>query len=204
MAGYPEGIERLLHEFQRLPGVGRRAAERIVTHLMDAPEGRARALAEAVGGLRASVVPCPRCGMWSDGGECGICRDARRDSTRICVVERPADVHAFEQSGAWSGLYHVLGGVLSPLRGVGPDELSLDALERRVREETPREIIVATSPTVEGDATAHYVARILESLGVTVARIGLGIPLGAGIGYADAGTLRLALEGRRALTRSDP
>lgn len=194
---FPAAIETLMHELSRLPGVGRRAAERIVVHLMDSPPERARGLADAIANLRSNVRACARCGAWAEREFCSICADPRRDASRVLVVERPSDIQSFEQSGAWAGLYHVLGGSLSPMRGVMPEDLSVEPLKRRIAEEGVREVVVATSPTVEGDATAHYLAQELDSLGAEVARIGMGLPLGANLGYADPGTLKLALEGRR-------
>jgi len=198
MPSLPATIESLIHELTRLPGIGRRGAERIVTFLLDHPPEQAGALAKALEQLQ-SIHPCENCGNWAESARCSICEDPRRDAHQVCVVERPPDILAFEQSAAFRGRYHVLGGTLSPLHGVTPEELNIDKLERRVRDEEIKEVIVATSPTVEGDATALYLARRLAPLGVEVARIGVGVPLGASLGYADAGTLKLALEGRRRL-----
>ena len=199
MASDPGPIEKLMERLVRLPGIGRRGAERVVAHLLDAPPGEAKALGEALIDFRAKVRTCERCGSWCEDKLCAICSDPRREEGRLCVVERPADLKAFEQSGAFHGRYHVLGGTLSPLHGVTPDHLNIDPLLRRIREEEIKEVIVATSPTVEGDATAHYLAQQLAPLGVEVTRIGIGVPLGANLSYADAGTLKLALEGRRKL-----
>lgn len=195
--GYPAAVESLIEQLRRLPGIGRRGAERIVTHLLEASPRQAEDLVAALGALRERVHPCPRCGSWCEEAECRICRNEHRANGRLCVVERPTDLYAFEESGAFDGCYHVLGGTISPLGGVMPEDLSIDRLLGRVREEAIQEVIIALSPTVEGDATALYLAQQLAPLGVSVTRIGLGLPLGASLGYADPGTLKLALEGRR-------
>ncbi len=197
MAALPEAIERLIHQLTRLPGIGRRGAERIVTHLLDQPREQMSQLAEAVEQMSLAIRECSACGHWAESELCPICSDERRRNGLLCIVERSPDLYAFEQSGVFSGRYHVLGGTLSPLRGISPDDLRMDMLERRIKAEEIREVIIATSPTVEGDATAMYLARRLAPLGVEVARIGVGLPLGASLGYADSGTLKLALEGRR-------
>lgn len=197
MTRLPSAIERLIHELTRLPGVGRRAAERIVTSLLEAPPDRAESLRDALGRLRVEVAFCSRCGAWAEGALCGVCSDPNRDAGTLLVVERPADLYSFEGSGAFRGRYHVLGGTLSPMRGVAASDLSVDRLLERVQEERVTEVILATSPTVEGDATAHYLAQALAPSGARVARIGMGLPLGASLGYADPGTLKLAIEGRR-------
>ena len=200
MSQLPAALDNLLHELARLPGIGRRAAERLAIHLLEAPEDRARTLAEALARLHREVHPCPVCGNWAvAGGACPICEDPRRRNGQLCVIEKPSDLWAFEQSEAFSGRYHVLGGTLSPMAGVTADDLSIAALERRIGEESISELIIATNPSVDGDATAHYLARRLAPLGVAITRIAQGVPLGGHLDYADAGTLRLALEGRRRL-----
>lgn len=200
MARYPVSIERLLDQLTRLPGIGRRGATRIAEYLLEAPRGQARDLAEALARLRDEVRACRQCGAWAEAELCAICGDERRRGERICVVEHPPDIYAFEESGAFDGRYHVLGGTLSPLDGIGPDDLNIDRLEERVREEGTEEVILALSPSVQGDATAMYLAEALGRLGVGVTRIGLGLPLGANLNYADPGTLKLALEGRRKMS----
>lgn len=199
MAKLPGPISDLIEKLIRLPGIGRRGAERLVTYLLSAPEEQVESLAESLVKLRSQVNACSICGHWSEGEVCAICADPARCEPRLCVVESASDLYAFEQSGAFTGRYHVLGGRLSPLGGVTPEDLNIERLVVRVRDETIKEVIIATSPTVEGDATAMYLARRLAPLGVEVARIGLGLPLGASLGYADAGTLKLAFEGRRRL-----
>lgn len=197
MASLPAAIQNLVDQLILLPGIGRRGAERIVTHLMSAPSEKASALAEAVGELRGRTHVCHQCDAWCDDALCSICADPGRDGECLCVVEQPSDLYAFEQAGVFNGRYHVLGGTLSPMSGVTPEDLNIASLLKRVKEEPIREVIIATSPNVQGDATAHYLAQQLGALEVEVARIGVGIPLGANLGYADPGTLKLALEGRR-------
>jgi recombination protein RecR len=200
MTRLPDALEALLHELTRLPGIGRRGAERLAVHLLEADAEQPLALARAIERLRAEVRPCALCGNWAEGERCPICADPHRANGQLCVVERPADLWAFEAAGAFEGRYHVLGGTLSPLGGVTAEDLRIDALERRIGEESIREVILATNASVEGDATAHYLARRLAATGMQVTRIAQGVPLGGHLGYADAGTLRLALEGRRPLT----
>lgn len=197
MPRYPRAIEAAVAELSRLPGIGRRGAERIITHLLDRPKEDAQRLARAVADLASAVTPCRVCGNWSEAPLCGICSDPGRETARLCVVERVPDIYVFEDSGAFPGRYHVLGGVLSPLAGVTPEDLRLDELEARVANDGVREVVIATGTTVEGDATAMYISQILTPRGVEVTRIGLGIPMGASLGYADAGTIRASLESRR-------
>jgi recombination protein RecR len=197
MSALPRAFQELLHELTRLPGIGRRGAERIAVHLLEGKAEQAGALAGALEELHRRVRRCERCGNWSEAERCGICADARRDATVLCVVERPGDLWAFEQSEAFDGLYHVLGGTLSPLAGVTAEDLRIDALERRIDEDRVVEVILATSPSIDGDATAHYLARRLASPKLSITRIAQGVPLGGHLDYADAGTLRLALQGRR-------
>lgn len=197
MVRLPNALEVLLHELRRLPGVGRRAAERLALHLLEAPAEDAAALARAIEQLRDEVHACKVCGNFTDGELCSICSDERRATGQLCVVERPSDLWAFEQAEAYRGRYHVLGGTLSPLAGVTADDLRIDDLERRIEREQIKEIILATNPSVDGDATAIYLAHRLAPMGLKVTRIAQGVPLGGHLDYADAGTLRLALDGRR-------
>jgi recombination protein RecR len=193
----PKAFQELLHELTRLPGIGRRGAERIAIHLLESPPDQAGALAAAVENLHGRVRRCDRCANWSEEALCAICADPRRDASLLCVVERPGDLWAFEHSEGFNGLYHILGGTLSPLAGVTAEDLRIDSLERRIRDEAVAEVILATSPSIDGDATAHYLARRLAPLGARLTRIAQGVPLGGHLDYADAGTLRLALQGRR-------
>ena len=197
MKRLPAPLRALMDELTRLPGIGRRGAERIVQHLLQVPPERVHALATTLQTLRRDVRHCNVCGDWTDSDTCSICSDSQRANGQLCVVERPPDLWAFEESDAYRGRYHVLGGTLSPLAGVTAEVLSIDALERRIDGEGIREVILATNASVDGDATAHYLARRLAARGVQSSRIAQGVPLGGHLDYADPGTLRLALEGRR-------
>jgi recombination protein RecR len=199
MPALPKALERLVVEFAKLPGVGRRGAERMAFGLLSAPRERAADLGAALDALREQVGLCPVCGYFTDCDVCPVCGDASRDDSVLCVVEDPLDVVAFEKAGGFRGRYHVLGGVLSPLKGVGPDRLRLGALGERLDSAEPpvTELILATSPSVEGDATALWIARHFEHPGLSITRIGRGVPVGGSLEHADGGTLRLALDGRR-------
>lgn len=190
-------IDRIVHELSRLPGVGRKTAQRLALHLLKVRQEEVAALASALLELRERVRECARCFHLAEEELCEVCRDPRRDPSLLCVVEEPADVLAFERTGAWSGLYHVLGGALSPLRDVGPDDLHVAALLERIRREPPREVVLATSPNVEGEATAVYLARLLRPLEVPVTRLAQGLPAGGDLEWLDDLTLRRAFEGRR-------
>jgi recombination protein RecR len=188
-------VERLI----RLPTIGRKTAQRLAYYLLKAPDSEARELAEAIVQVRERIRPCSRCNNLTDSDPCSLCADPDRDDTTLCVVEEGHDMAAIERTSHYRGRYHVLGGVLSPLDGIGPDELHLDQLLRRVRADGVREVIVATNPTVEGEATAAYLARLLKPTGVRVSRIAAGIPVGGDIEYADEVTMSRAMEGRRDL-----
>lgn len=199
MARLPRPVEDLLEELRRLPGIGPRGAERIAVHLMAAPAGQSHALADALRRAADQVQLCAVCGNWCEGRMCTVCRDPARANGKLCVVERVVDLWAFEHAEAFDGRYHILGGTLSPLAGVTPDDLRIAELEARMADEAIAEVILATNPNVDGDATAHYLAQRLAPSGCRVTRIALGLPLGGHLDYADAGTLRLALEGRRGM-----
>lgn len=192
-------VERLVDAFRRLPGVGKRSAERLALHVLSAPAEEAVRLAEAVREARARVRACDVCGNLAETDPCDICADERRDHGLICVVERPIGAIAIEKSGVFRGVFHVLNGALNPIEGVGPSELRIDRLTRRVREGGVREVIVATNATAEGEATALYLAKVLAPLGVQVTRIAHGVPMGGGLEFADDATLSHAMEGRRQL-----
>lgn len=192
-------VERLVEAFRRLPGVGKRSAERLALHVLSAPPEFAERFSEAVRDARARIVTCGTCGNLSEQDPCPICADTRRDHTTICVVERPIGMIAIEKTSNYRGVYHVLNGVLNPLEGVGPAELRLDRLSRRIDEGTVREVIVATNATAEGEATALYLARILAPKGVQVTRIAHGVPMGGGLEFADDATLAHAMQGRTRL-----
>lgn len=197
MTYHPPALGRLIEAFQRLPGIGPKTAQRLTFHLLKQPEGAVRELAEALVELKARVVHCSRCFNVTDKDPCRICADARRDAELLCVVEEPNDLLAMERTGEYRGRYHVLLGALSPLDGIGPDELKVRELLLRLEADQIREVILATNPNVEGDATAIYLAKLLRPLGMRVTRIARGLPVGGDIEYADEVTLTRALEGRR-------
>lgn len=197
---FPEAITRLINELSKLPTIGRKSAQRLAFHILKSPDDYAAELSRAVHDVKARVRLCRQCFYVSEEELCAICRDPRRDTSQICVVEEPADVPGFEKSGTYSGLYHVLLGHLSPLHGITPDDLKINELMARLPEGGPvREVILATNPNVDGDATALYLARMIEPLGIRVTRLGLGLPIGGSLEYADELTLRKAFEGRKEL-----
>jgi recombination protein RecR len=192
-------VQRLIDEFSRLPGIGAKSAQRLAFHLLNAEEADARRLAEAIIDMRVSVRLCSRCFNVTAEEECSICVDLRRDHAIVCVVERAQDIPVIERTQEFRGRYHVLGGAISPIAGIGPDVLRMKELVARVDAEGITEVIAATNPTVEGDTTALYVARLLKPLGVTVSRLASGLPVGGDIDYADEITLGRALAGRQEL-----
>jgi recombination protein RecR len=195
----PAAVERLAAEFGRLPGIGPKTAQRLTFHCMAATAESTASLATALGDLHERVQPCSRCFFIADGELCAVCSNSSRDRTVMCVVEEPLDVLAVERSGEFAGVYHVLGGALSPIDGVGPDQLTIDALERRLDEGAVREVVIATDPDVEGEATAHYLGDRLSSRGITVSRLAHGLPAGADLQYADEVTVARAFAGRRSI-----
>lgn len=194
-------LERLIDELSRLPSIGRKTAQRVAFHLLRASREDALALAEAIVAVKEKVGFCVLCGNYSEGSPCRLCADPGRDATVLCVVEQPIDVVALERAGAHRGLYHVLGGVLSPLDGTGPEELRVKELLRRLPggdgRPPVREVILATNPTVAGESTALYLARLLAPHGLRVTRIARGVPVGSDLEYSDQVTLARALEGRK-------
>jgi recombination protein RecR len=194
----PPSAEALVRELTRLPGVGRRSAQRLAVHLLRVPEADALGLAEAIRSARERIRPCPECFGFAEDGLCPICADARRDEALLCVVEAPQDVDPIERSGAFRGRYHVLGGALSPLDGVDPEDLTIDRLVERVRAGGVREVIIATNPTMTGEATAAYIAGLIGA-DTRVTRLASGLPVGGDLEFADEVTLGRALEGRRAI-----
>ena len=194
----PPAVRELLEQLEQLPGVGPRTATRLVQHLVRAPHP-SRRLAEALAHVADAVRHCSTCFLLTEDDPCPICRDPGRDRAVICVVEDPLNAWAVEATAEFGGLYHVLGGTLDPLHGIGPDELTIAGLLDRVRSGGVREVILATNPTVEGEATAHYLARALRPLGCAVSRIAFGLPAGGEISYADSVTLTRALAGRRGM-----
>ncbi len=197
MSYHPPSVGRLVEALQRLPGIGPKTAQRLTFHLLKQPEAAVRELAEALIDLKARVVHCSRCFNVTDEDPCRICADPARDAGLLCVVEEPNDLMAMERTGEYRGRYHVLLGALSPLEGIGPDELKVRELLQRLEADRAREVILATNPNVEGDATAIYLAKLLRPLGVPVTRIARGLPVGGDLEYADEVTLARALEGRK-------
>ena len=192
----PEPLTRLIEELQRLPGIGPKSAQRLAFHILKTPREQADRLADAVRDVKERVTYCSICSNITDSDPCHFCSDSSRDPHVICVVEEPQNVSAIEKTREFRGLYHVLMGSISPLQGIGPDDLKIKSLLARVTDGVS-EIILATNPTVEGEATAIYLARLLKPLGVKVTRIATGVPVGSDLEYADEITVHKALEGRR-------
>ena len=194
---YPEPIARLIEELRRLPGLGPKSAQRVAFFLLKARAEENKRLASAIESLAQSIGLCELCNAFTDLKVCAICTDPSRIDSLVCVVEEPGNIMAVDRSGGYRGRYHVLHGALSPIQGIGPDELRIQGLLDRVRQGLATEVILATSPTVEGEATAIYLARLLKTLGVKVTRIATGIPAGSDLEWADEVTMSRALEGRR-------
>ena len=192
----PDPLARLIEELQRLPGIGPKGAQRLAFHILRTPREQADRLVEAVRDVKERVTYCSTCNNITDVDPCMFCSADNRDRHIICVVEEPQNVSAIEKTREFKGLYHVLMGALSPLQGIGPDDLKIRGLLARITNGV-QEIIIATNPTVDGEATAHYLARLLKPLGVKVTRIAMGIPMGSDLDYADEITMHKALEGRR-------
>lgn len=188
-------VEGLVRELSRLPGVGRRSAQRLAHHLLRCPEDQARALSEAISKARDTVRSCTRCGNYAESDLCPLCQDRRRDHATVLVVEKPADIAAFESTGRYRGSYHVLGALLSPLDGIGPDRLNLPSLRVRLDSGEVRELVLATPASTEGDTTALYLQRMVPE-GVAVTRLARGLPVGGELEYSDSLTVLRAYEGR--------
>ncbi len=193
----PEPVASLIAALSQLPGIGPRSAERIALHLVQAESGAVRRLADAMVAARERVQFCANCGALTEKSPCAICSDANRQAALVCVVERPVDIISIEKSGTYRGKYHVLGGKISPINGVEPADLRIDALERRLAQEPIGEIVIALGTDVEGDATGFYLAKRLARPGLKITRIAHGLPAGTGLEFADEVTLSRALEGRR-------
>ncbi len=193
---YPQSILRLIEEFSRLPGVGSKTAQRLAFHVLNMPMENAVKLSEAIVEAKRNIKYCSVCGNFTDSNLCSICSNPSREKETICVVQDPRDIVAMEKTREFKGLYHVLHGAISPLNGIGPDDIRIKELLSRMNKDI-REVIVATNPNVEGEATAMYISRLLKPLGVKVTRIAHGIPVGGDLEYADEVTLGKALEGRR-------
>lgn len=193
----PQPVADLVTALGRLPGIGPRSAERVALHLVQAEAGQAQALSTAIQRARESISACQQCGALTDRQPCRLCADEQRDRTQVCVVERPVDILLFQKGTAYRGLFHVLGGKLSPLNGVEPEDLRIAELEQRLQGGTIREVILALPTDVEGDATCYYLAQRLAPLGARVSRLAHGLPAGVALDYADEVTLSLALQGRQ-------
>jgi recombination protein RecR len=200
MAGvYAGPVQDLIDELGRLPGVGPKSAQRIAFHLLKVPKADAARLARAIGEVKERISFCRRCFNIADAEHCGICTDDRRDGRALCVVEEPPDIVAVERTREFRGRYHVLQGAISPIEGIGPDQLRIRELLARIEPEGVEEIILCTNPNIEGEATAMYLGRLLKPLGLRVTRIASGLPVGGDLEYADELTLGRAIEGRRVL-----
>ena len=191
----PAALARLIHDFERLPGIGKKTATRLALHMLRRPEAEAQGMARDLAELHAAIRLCDTCFAFSESNPCLICSDTRRDSQVVCVVEGVGDLMAIEKTGAFHGVYHILHGVLSPMDGIGPSEIKVDALLARVKKGGIKEVLLATSSTVPGEATAVYLADCLKTM-VTVSRLACGIPLGMDIKYADEHTLARSIESR--------
>lgn len=199
MPSLPEPIIALVSALSRLPGIGPRSAERIALHIVQEDKGTVQQLAGSIQNAREKIHHCTVCGGLTESSPCFICSDPHRDASLICLVERPTDIFSIEKSGSFRGKFHVLGGKISPLNGIGPEDLRITELEERLTSEPIREVIVALGTDVEGDATSFYLAKRLSGKGVQVSRIAHGLPAGSGLEFADEVTLSRALEGRRAM-----
>lgn len=192
-------LQKLLDELERLPGIGAKSAQRIAYWMMNTDSATVLRLAEAITEVKSTVHFCERCYNYAEGDLCEICASDERDAGVICVVAEPRDIAAIERTGSFAGLYHVLGGELAPMDGIGPDELHIADLLRRLSTENVREIILATNPNVEGETTAAYIARLVKPLGITVSRLASGMPVGGELDFVDEVTLSRAIEARREL-----
>ena len=190
-------VSKLIEELHKLPGIGPKSAQRLAYYLLKIPEEEARALAEAILAVREKVVLCIICQNFTEADPCSICQDKGRDRSRICVVERPLDILSVERTRKYTGLYHVLHGVLSPMDGIGPDDLKIKGLIERLKDGSVKEVILATNPNLEGEATAMYLSRLITPLSIKVTRLARGLPFGSDLEYADEQTMTRALEGRQ-------
>ena len=194
MNSFPDSLNNLIDEFSRFPGIGKKTAQRMAFYVLNSTNNLADELSHAIQSLKSKIRFCEKCHGISEDVLCQICSDIRRDSTSICVVENPADIYTFEKTNIFKGLYHVLGGVLSPLDGIGPDDLNINSLIERVN--TDDEILVATNATIEGEATCLYLANILEKESVKVTRLARGLPIGGDLEFVDDATIMRAIEDR--------
>jgi len=199
LAVFAGPVQDLIDELGRLPGVGPKSAQRIAYHILKISNGDAARLSRAIDEVKAKITFCQRCFNIAEGAECGICQDPSRDHAMVCVVEESRDIVAFERTREFRGRYHVLQGAISPIEGIGPEQLRIAELLSRITSESINEVILATNPNIEGEATAMYLARLLEPLGIAVTKIASGLPVGGDLEYADELTLSKALEGRQRL-----
>lgn len=200
MAGYNvASLSRLIEQFERMPGIGHKTAQRMAFYVLGLKKEEARAFSDAILNAHEKIKRCTHCCNLAEEELCPICKSAGRDESVVCVVEDPRDVIAFERTREYEGTYHVLHGVISPMNGIGPEDITVKELISRFSDGKITEVIMATNPTVEGEATAMYISRLLKPLGVTVTRLAYGVPVGADLEYADEVTLTRALEGRRSL-----
>lgn len=197
MSPTPRALEALLREFTKLPGVGPKTAERLVYHLLKQPKAELEALAESLRLAKDEVVTCSSCFRFTDQNPCALCADPRRDKSVLCVVAESQNIPVIEKTSAFHGLYHVLGGLVSPLEGITPDRLNIQQLEARLKANGVKEVILAFSPNVDGETTSLYLAKIIKPLGIKVTRLARGLPVGAELDYADEVTLESAITGRR-------
>ena len=199
MKYYAKPLNKLIAELSKLPGIGGKTAQRLAFHILSLDDGEAKALADAITDAKASMHYCSVCGNLTDSDICSVCSDSARDHSTICVVESPRDVSAMERVREYKGVYHVLNGAISPMDGIGPEDINLRSLIVRLQENDVKEVILATNPNIEGEATAMYIARLIKPAGIKVTRIAHGLPVGGDLEYADEVTLSKAMEGRREL-----
>ena len=199
MSHYPSSLLKLIKHLSRLPGIGEKTAERLAMHIIRSSRKEAESLAASILEIKGKIRLCERCGALSDREVCDICDNPHRDESQLCVVEQPADMVAVEKSGAFKGKYHILQGALSPMNGIGPDDIRIQELLHRIREGRVKEVVIATSTNVEGEATASYIADRLESYAVNVTRIASGVPMGGDLQYVDPVTLQRAMDTRHAV-----
>jgi len=199
MSYYPASIQNLIRNIARLPGIGEKTAERLAMHLLRVPRHETEQLAQSILTVKDKVRFCTRCFALSDGDLCNLCSDPARDPSLLCVVEQPTDMVAVEKSGAFHGMYHILSGALSPMNGIGPENIRIRELVDRVQKDQVQEVVLATNTNVEGEATASYIAQILEKYQVRVTRIASGVPMGGDLKYVDQVTLKKAMDTRHAL-----
>lgn len=196
MIKLPRSIEKLINEFSKLPGIGAKTASRLTFYLLKRPDLDITLFSEAVSGLKKDVVFCSICHNMAESDPCNFCSDPNRDHSIICVVEEPLDAQALDATGAYKGLFHILGGVLSPLDGIGPEQLNIDSLLKRLSDDSVKEVILATNPSLEGETTAMHLASKIKPLGISVTRLARGLPVGGDLEYADEITILRALQGR--------